>query len=132
TEDIPVSCFTATAKPQVIDDIRNYFSENLGLHLDIFKSAVSRTNLHYKVFEKGNEEEKYLALRGLIEERNCPAIIYVSRTRKAYQLADRLTKDGFKAKPYHGRMEVKEKTANQEAFISGDVSVMVATSAFGM
>ena len=58
--------------------------------------------------------------------------IYVSRTRKAYQLADRLTKDGFKAKPYHGRMEVKEKTANQEAFISGDVSVMVATSAFGM
>jgi len=132
TEGIPVSCFTATAKPQVIDDIRKYFSETLSLDLVVFDSKISRTNLQYKVFEKGNEEEKYLALRGLIEERNCPAIIYVSRTRKAYQLAERLTKDGLNAKPYHGRMDVKEKTANQEAFISGDVSVMVATSAFGM
>jgi len=131
-EGIPVSCFTATAKPQVIDDIRKYFSETLSLDLVVFDSKVSRTNLQYKVFEKGNEEEKYLALRGLIEKRNCPAIIYVSRTRKAYQLAERLTKDGLNAKPYHGRMDVKEKTANQEAFIAGDVSVMVATSAFGM
>ncbi|MDF1561102.1 MAG: RecQ family ATP-dependent DNA helicase [Bacteroidales bacterium] len=132
TEEIPVSCFTATAKPQVIDDIRNYFSEKLSLDLVVFESKVSRTNLQYKVFEKGNEEEKYQALRALIEERNCPAIIYVSRTRKAYQLAERLTKDGLNSKPYHGRMDVNEKTANQEAFISGDVSVMVATSAFGM
>ncbi|MFZ2288039.1 MAG: RecQ family ATP-dependent DNA helicase [Bacteroidales bacterium] len=132
SEGIPVSCFTATAKPQVIDDILRYFSEKLSLDLVVFDSKVSRTNLQYKVFEEGNEEEKYQALRGLIEDRNCPAIIYVSRTRKAYQLAERLTKDGLNAKPYHGRMEVKEKTANQEAFISGAVSVMVATSAFGM
>ncbi len=131
-EAIPVSCFTATAKPQVIDDICNYFMDELSLDLERFISPLSRTNLQYKVFEKGNEEEKYQALRGLIEERNCPAIIYVSRTLKAYQLAERLTKDGLNARPYHGRMDVKEKTANQEAFISGDVSVMVATSAFGM
>ncbi len=131
-EGIPVSCFTATAKPQVIDDIRGYFRQKLSLDLELFASKVSRTNLNYKVFEKGNEEEKYQALRDLIEERNCPVIIYVSRTRKAYLLAERLTKDGFNAKPYHGRMEVKEKTANQEAFISGEVSIMVATSAFGM
>src|SRR5690606_4076848 len=36
------------------------------------------------------------------------------------------------AKPYHGKMDVKEKTENQNAFISGDVQIMVATSAFGM
>jgi ATP-dependent DNA helicase RecQ len=132
TESIPVSCFTATAKPQVIEDIRKYFNEELGLDLELFTSKVSRTNLRYKVFEKGTEEEKYLALRGLVEERNCPAIVYVSRTRKAYQLAERLTRDGIYAKPYHGRMDVSEKSANQEAFISGEVSVMVATSAFGM
>ncbi len=131
-EGIPVSCFTATAKPQVIDDIRKYFREKLSLELELFNSKVSRTNLQYKVFEKGGEEEKYQALRDLIEERNCPVIVYVSRTRKAYLLAERLTKDGFNARPYHGRMEVKEKTANQEAFISGEVSIMVATSAFGM
>ena len=69
---------------------------------------------------------------GLIVEKNCPTIIYVSRTKKAYQLAEKLTKNGFNAKPYHGKMDVKEKTENQDAFIKGDVQIMVATSAFGM
>lgn len=53
--------------------------------------------------------EKYQAVRDLIEEMNCPTIIYVSRTRKAYLLAERLTEDGFHARPYHGKMDVKEK-----------------------
>jgi ATP-dependent DNA helicase RecQ len=131
-DGIPVSCFTATAKQKVIEDIRDYFKEKLSLELELFTSKTSRTNLNYEVFEKGNEEEKYQAARDLIEEKHCPTIIYVSRTRKAYKLAERLTLDGFNAKPYHGKMEVKEKTANQNAFISGEVSTMVATSAFGM
>lgn len=131
-DGIPVSCFTATAKQKVIEDIRDYFKEKLSLDLELFTSKASRTNIHYKIFEKQNEEEKYQTLRDLIEDKNCPTIIYVSRTRKAYLLAERLTKDGFKAKPYHGKMEVKEKTVNQNAFISGEVSIMVATSAFGM
>jgi len=131
-DGIPVSCFTATAKQKVIEDIRSYFKEKLSLDLDLFTSKTSRTNLQYKVFEKRNEEEKYQAVRDLIEEKNCPTIIYVSRTRKAYLLAERLTKDGFHAKPYHGKMDVKEKTANQNAFVSGEIPIMVATSAFGM
>lgn len=131
-DGIPVSCFTATAKQKVIEDIRDYFREKLSLEMELFTSKTARTNLHYKVFEKGNEEDKYQTLRDLIEEKNCPTIIYVSRTRKAYKLAERLTQDGFDAKPYHGKMDVKEKTANQNAFISGEVSIMVATSAFGM
>jgi ATP-dependent DNA helicase RecQ len=65
--------------------------------------------LQYKVFEKGDEEEKYQAARDLIEEKNCPTIIYVSRTRKAFKLAERLTEDGFNAKPYHGKMEKQKK-----------------------
>lgn len=131
-DGIPVSCLTATAKQKVIEDIRDYFKEKLSLDLELFTSKASRTNLQYKVFEKGDEEEKYQAARDLIEEKNCPTIIYVSRTRKAYSLAQRLTEDGFNAKPYHGKMDVKEKTANQNAFISGEVPIMVATSAFGM
>lgn len=131
-DGIPVSCFTATAKRKVIEDIRDYFKEKLLLDLELFTSKASRTNLQYKVFEKGDEEEKYQAARDLIEEKNCPTIIYVSRTRKAYSLAERLTEDGFNAKPYHGKMDVKEKTVNQNAFISGEVPIMVATSAFGM
>ena len=131
-DGIPVSCFTATAKQKVIKDIRDYFKEKLSIDLDLFTSKASRTNLQYKVFEKGDEEEKYQTVRGLIEEKNCPTIIYVSRTRKAFLLAERLTQDGFHANPYHGKMDVKEKTANQNAFISGEVPIMVATSAFGM
>lgn len=131
-DGIPVSCFTATAKQKVIEDIRDYFKDKLSLEFELFTSKASRTNLQYKVFEKGNEEEKYQAARDLIEEKNCPTIIYVSRTRKAYLLAERLTKDGFNAKPYHGKMDKQEKSENQDAFINGEVQIMVATSAFGM
>lgn len=131
-EGIPVSCFTATAKQKVIEDIRDYFREKLSLHLELFSSTASRTNLRYKVFEKGDEEEKYQTARDLIEEKNCPTIIYVSRTRKAYTLAERLKEDGFSAKPYHGKMEKQEKSENQDSFINGETQIMVATSAFGM
>lgn len=131
-EKIPVSCFTATAKQKVIEDISSYFMEKLSLNLKLFTSKSSRTNLHFKVFEKGNEEEKYYTVRDLVEDNNCPTIIYVSRTRKAYELATRLTKDGYSAKPYHGKMDAKEKSENQDAFIAGAVNIMVATSAFGM
>jgi len=131
-DGIPVSCFTATAKQKVIEDIRNYFKEKLSIELEIFSSKASRTNLQYKVFEKGDEEEKYNTVRDLIEEKACPTIIYVSRTRKAYKLSERLTEDGFIAKPYHGKMDAKKKTVNQNAFISGEIPIMVATSAFGM
>lgn len=129
---IPVSCFTATAKLKVIEDIRTYFKDKLNLDLQLFTSKVARTNLHYKVFQKENEDDKYLAVRNLLEAKNCPTIIYTSRTHKASRLADRLTSDGFTAKPYHGKMDTKEKSANQNAFIAGEVSIMVATSAFGM
>ncbi len=131
-DGIPVSCFTATAKQQVIADIRDYFRDKLGLELELFTSKASRTNLQYKVVARKDEEEKYQALRLLLEEKDCPTIIYVSRTGKADMLAKRLTDDGFSARSYHGQMEVAVKTANQDAFISGETSIMVATSAFGM
>ncbi|WP_154342920.1 RecQ family ATP-dependent DNA helicase [Flavobacterium sp. LC2016-23] len=131
-DSIPVSCFTATAKQKVIEDIRDYFREKLSLDLEVFTSKASRTNLQYKVFEKQNEEEKYLTARDLIEEKSCPTIIYVSRTRKAYLLAERLAKDGFNAKPYHGKMDKQEKTDNQDTFLNGETQIIVATSAFGM
>ena len=131
-DGIPVSCFTATAKLNVIEDIRKYFYEKLSLELEIFSSKTSRENLTYKVFPKTEEEEKYNTIRDLIEEKNCPTIIYVSRTRKAYLLAERLQKDGFHAKPYHGKMDKQEKSENQDAFTRGEVQIMVATSAFGM
>lgn len=129
---IPVSCFTATAKQKVIEDICAYFKEKLNHSLEVFSANASRTNLHYRVYHKENDEDKYGQLRAIIESKNCPTIVYVSRTKRAYQLATRLDADGFAAKPYHGKMEKEEKSANQNAFMTGEVNIMVATSAFGM
>ena len=129
---IPVSCFTATAKPKVIEDIRGYFKDKLSLEMEVYVSNARRTNLHYQVIETEKEEEKYNTLRELIEKKKCPTIIYVSRTHTAEKLADRLTVDGYPARPYHGQMDKDEKSTNQDAFIKGDIQIMVATTAFGM
>lgn len=131
-EPIPVSCFTATAKLNVINDILKYFKDKLGLKLELFTASAARTNLMYKVFKKENDDDKYLALRDLIEQKQCSTIVYVSRTKKAMQLAERLASDGFNAKAFHGKMDKYEKNENQNAFINGDIQIMVATSAFGM
>ena len=131
-ERIAISCFTATAKQKVIADIQNYFRDKLNLELQLFTAKVGRENLHYKVFENENDETKYQKTRSLIEEKNCPTIIYVSRTHNANRLAKRLVDDGYCAKAYHGKMEKDQKSANQDSFILGETQVMVATSAFGM
>ncbi len=129
---IPVSCFTATAKQKVIQDISDYFMKTLGLHLQLFASSATRTNLHYSVIHADTDEEKYAKLRDLIKEHACPTIVYVSRTRRTRDLAAKLTRDGHRALPFNGKMESDEKVFNQEAFMSGKVGVIVATSAFGM
>jgi len=129
---IPVSCFTATAKQNVIQDIKDYFNLKLSLQLQTYSSKASRTNLNYKVIPKNDDEEKYDTLRHLIDGKNCPTIIYVARTRRSYQIAERLSSDGYLAKAYHGKMDKQEKSENQEAFTQGDIDIMVATSAFGM
>ncbi|WP_291529191.1 RecQ family ATP-dependent DNA helicase [Bacteroides sp. UBA939] len=131
-QPIPVSCFTATAKQKVIEDIKEYFKNKLEIDFDVFRAGSSRTNLRYKVFKRGDRQEKYNSLREILEDHHCPAIVYVARTRTASELAAQLAKDGIEARAYHGKMDVREKTDNQNAFIAGDVQVMVATSAFGM
>ena len=131
-EGIPVSCFTATAKPKVIEDIKAYFNGKLSLKLELFRANASRANLHYKVLERDNNKDKYYTIRDLIDEKNCPTIVYVSRTKRAEQLAQKLCEDGYEARPYHGQLEKQVKTENQDAFIKGDAQIMVATSAFGM
>ena len=129
---IPVSCFTATAKQKVISDIKEYFKDKLGIELELFATNASRTNLRYEVLYKETDEDKYEALRTLIEQKNCPTIVYVSRTKRTLQIAEKLTNDGFKARPFNGKMDSSEKQENQEAFINDEIQVIVATSAFGM
>ncbi len=129
---IPVSCFTATAKQKVVQDICDYFKQSLDLDLQIFASTASRTNLRYSVIHADTEEEKYIKLRSLIVESSCPTIVYVSRTKRTNQLAEKLSRDGYKALPFNGQMDTDQKIANQDAFMTDQVNIIVATSAFGM
>lgn len=131
-ETIPVSCFTATAKQKVVQDICDYFKQTLGLDLRIYASSAARTNLRYSVIHSDTDDDKYVKLRSLIAESSCPAIVYVSRTKRTWQLAEKLTRDGFKALPFNGRMDADNKIANQDAFMNDRVRIIVATSAFGM
>ena len=131
-QPIPVSCFTATAKQKVIQDICDYFKQTLWLNLDLYASKATRTNLHYSVIHADTDEEKYQKLRALLSEFNCPTIVYVARTRRTQELAAKLTRDGYRALPFNGKMDRDDKVANQNEFMSGRVRIIVATSAFGM
>ena len=59
---IPVSCFTATAKPKVISDIREYFREKCGVELSLFATTATRSNLRYEVLFRENDDKKYATL----------------------------------------------------------------------
>lgn len=129
---IPVSCFTATAKKQVIEDIEEYFARKLTLRMEKFTIQSARKNLRYKVFNVENDEEKYQKLRHLIEYKDCATIVYASRQKLVERIAERLKQDGYSATFFHGGMNVEDKIENQNTFMQGQSNIMVATNAFGM
>lgn len=129
---IPVSCFTATARPKVISDIIDYFDRINGIALEKFTTAATRTNLRYTVLHRDNKNEKYTTLRSLLQSKDCPSIVYVARTKSAENIAEQLRNDGLDARAFHGQMDTMTKVRNQEDFINNKVRIIVATSAFGM
>ena len=129
---IAVSCFTATAKQKVIQDICDYFKQRLGLELRILATSAEHKNLSYRVIHVENDADRYARLRELLEAAEGPAIVYVATVRETKELAAALTADGLEAVAFAGRMDAAEKSANQDAFIAGQVKTIVATNAFGM
>ena len=132
SQSIPVSCFSATAKTNVITDIKSYFQSNLALELEDFKASAMRVNLKYHVFPQDGVDEKDRMLKQLLIDNDCPTIVYVSKVRRTEILAAKLTAAGFPAKPYNGRMDRQIRVETQDSFMRGDVNIIVATSAFGM
>lgn len=129
---IPVSCFTATAKPKVIADIKEYFRQTCGIELELFATDTARKNLRYEVLYRETKEDKIKTIRDLIDAKGCPTIVYVARTKATEEIAKRLELSGISAVPYHGKMEPQKKKRNQDRFMSGEINVIVATTAFGM
>lgn len=131
---IPVSCFTATAKPAVVEDIQNYFKEHLQLELALFQTSAKRRNLQYFVLSTNGEQEKLMRLVELLQSEEGPKIVYVSRVKASEVLAENLRERGFPAKAYHGQLDRDVKKSIQEEFMDKEsgLEVIVATSAFGM
>ena len=131
--DIQVSCFTATAKPQVIEDIKDYFNQHLGLNLYKFKTTAGRSNLTYKIMPVEDEKDKINELKRILDFCERPMIIYASRTKKVEELSDILNDYSPGLSSYfHGKLDVEQKKMNMHSFMHEEVDVMVATSAFGM
>jgi ATP-dependent DNA helicase RecQ len=134
SEPIPISCFTATAKPAVVQDIQGYFKEHLDLELELFQTSAKRRNLQYFVLATNGEQEKLERLVELLQSEEGPKIVYVSRVKTAELLAENLREKGFPAKAYHGQLDRDVKKKIQEDFMAEEsgLEIIVATSAFGM
>jgi ATP-dependent DNA helicase RecQ len=122
-----VGAFTATATPQVKRDI----VELLGLNEPAtFYTGVDRANLFFSVIRGENKKE--FALRYLADNRGKAGIIYAATRKEVDNLHAALRKAGWPAGKYHAGLDDDERRRSQEAFIRDDISVMVATNAFGM
>tara|TARA_R110002033_G_scaffold167528_1_gene206728 strand:+ start:3029 stop:7843 length:4815 start_codon:yes stop_codon:yes gene_type:complete len=129
---IPVSCFTATAKPQVIEDIKEYFKTKLNIDLKEFVTRAGRTNLRYEVIDVKDPNLKMGSLLSLLEHCEKPAIIYASRTKRVEEMHGLIQKAGFNSTYFHGKLDKDVKKDHMDWFMDNDKDIMVATSAFGM
>ncbi len=131
-EPIPVSCFTATARKEVIQDIIAYFEKRLELKMQLYSTAQGRQNLDYDTLKIVDADTKMVRLVELLEGTDTPAIVYVSRVKTSEKLSRALKHRGFNAEAYNGKMVREEKTRIQEGFLGNEIRIIVATSAFGM
>ena len=130
---IPVSCYTATAKKEVLDDISSYFKKNLDLDMELITTDARRENLHFFVHDCKGHHEKMAFIKNLLEmSGDKPVIIYTSRRKSAELVSEELNKSGFVATYYHGGMKSELKNTHQLEFTKGSRNIIVATSAFGM
>ncbi|MGY3437498.1 MULTISPECIES: RecQ family ATP-dependent DNA helicase [unclassified Marinovum] len=131
-----VICLTATAKPEVVRDIRDHFYQRIGTDLLLLDGGASRTNLSFEVRATG-KRTKHADIFEVIEQRLPPegasgAVVYCA-TRKATEgVAEFLQQQGLSAERYHAGLPPDEKKTIQERFRVGELRVIAATNAFGM
>ena len=132
--DIPVLALTATATPQVVDDI----CEKLTLHatqnaphstFNVFRMSFERANLTYLVRHVADKEQELIHI---LSHTNGAAIVYVRSRRRSKELATALVKAGLEATFYHAGLESDDKDQRQQAWTTDRTRIIVATNAFGM
>ena len=123
---VPLLALTATATPDVVDDIQ----EKLQIRpKKVFRKSFKRDNLVYYVIQ---DEDKMGRLLRIIRKVGGCGIVYVRSRRKAFDVALELQQMGIPATCYHAGLEQKERIERQNSWVENRVQVMVATNAFGM
>lgn len=118
-----VCAFTATATPQVRDDIVKQLRRP---QMETVAVGFKRPNLAFSVLECNTNAQKNTAIRRLLKK-PAPTIIYASTRKVVEQLAAE-----FKIIPYHAGMSDEERTSAQDRFMNDECPTLVATNAFGM
>ena len=123
----PIGAFTATATPEVREDIQRLLALDEPLRVT---TGFDRENLYFEVQQP---ESKKAALLELVRGRpgKC-GIVYCATRKNVEEVCDFLRQQGVPATRYHAGLEAEERRRNQEDFLYDRAAVMVATNAFGM
>ena len=125
-EDVPVLALTASATPEVTDDIMRHLSFDKPR---VFARSFTRQNLSYIV--RYTDSKEPMLLRILTSTTGC-SIVYVRSRKRTLELARLLCEAGISAEAYHAGLTPEDKEERQDRWKSDRVRVMVATNAFGM
>ncbi|NNL15099.1 MAG: RecQ family ATP-dependent DNA helicase [Flavobacteriaceae bacterium] len=123
---INIIALTASARPQVVDDI---IVELDLLEPKLFKQSFARENLAYMVFR---EEDKHYQLEKILKKNKESSIVYVRSRKYSIDISKYLESKGFSSTFYHGGISSEEKDSRLEDWLNNRKQVIVATNAFGM
>ena len=125
--NVPIIALTATATPKVQIDIQ----KNLNmLDATVYKSSFNRENLYYEIRPK-NDVEKDI-IRYIRSKEGKAGIIYCLSRKKVEELSELLQLNGINALPYHAGLDAATRGKHQDMFLMDEITVIVATIAFGM
>ncbi|MDE0201568.1 MAG: RecQ family ATP-dependent DNA helicase [Rhodospirillaceae bacterium] len=132
----PLLCLTATAKPDVREDIVRHFREKLGIELAVFDGGAERTNLNFEVIPTTGGE-KFAHIHQVLESHLPPdtsggAIVYCATQRRSEEVAEFLQLKEVAAHHFHAGVPPETKKDVQQRFIAGELRAIAATNAFGM
>ncbi|MGD1979311.1 MAG: ATP-dependent DNA helicase RecQ [Akkermansiaceae bacterium] len=120
---------TATATPQVAEDIRSHFKISVEDHHQL---TFYRPNLNLVVTPLADRDRRTHLLERLKNAPSQSTIVYTTLQHTAESLASYLKKNGLTVRPYHAGLRPEARAEIQEAFMSGELPVICATIAFGM
>jgi len=124
-----VLALTATAPPAVaVDIVRQLALPDMAF----LTTGAFRENLELAVRHVSGDVDKQRALVDELRRQRGSGIVYAATIKHVHEIADLLRAEGLPATHYHGRLAARERHANQDAFMRGEVPIMVATNAFGM